>query len=61
MDGRVAYVCVRVEHQTARPQDSLTMHEDLWAYCPSGSATPHEWRAVSDVDLAELKFRLAHS
>ena len=59
MDGEIAYVCVDPAHQTRRPQDSLTMHEDQWAYCPGAHAGDHTWRRTGGLDLIELKTALA--
>lgn len=53
VNNRIDFVCVRPEHQTALPREALTMHEELWAYCPSGAKPPHEWKATGGVTLAE--------
>jgi hypothetical protein len=48
VNSSIEFVCVRPEHQTDSPRESLTMHEDAWAYCPSGGAAPnHAWKATA--------------
>jgi hypothetical protein len=57
--NQVDFVCVRPEHQTASPRESLTMHEESWAYCPGGGAPPHEWKSTGGVTLMEAKQSVA--
>jgi len=36
------------------------MHEDAWAYCPSGGAAAgHAWKATAHFTVAEAKQTLA--
>jgi len=46
MNDRIDFFCARAEHQAFGPDDALTMHEDLWAYCAAGAAEQHEWRPM---------------
>ena len=60
MNNSIEFVCVRSEHQTDSPRESLTMHEDAWAYCPSGGAAAgHAWKATAHFTVAEAKQTLA--
>jgi len=59
MDGQIAYVCVQPAHQTRRPQEALTMHDEQWAYCPGAYRGNHQWRRTGGLDLTELKAALA--
>jgi len=46
MNDRVDFYCARAEHQGSEPDDALTMHEERWAYCPSGAGGSHDWRPI---------------
>jgi len=46
MDDRVDFVCARADHRRSEPNDALTMHQDLWAYCPGGAAKDHDWHLM---------------
>ena len=46
MNDRVDFYCARADHQGPEPDDALTMHEERWAYCPSGADGPHDWRSI---------------
>ena len=55
MNDRVDFVCARAEHQGSEPDDVLTMHEELWAYCPAGASAPHDWRPTGGMSLEDAK------
>jgi len=55
MNDRVDFVCARAEHQESALYDALTMHEDLWAYCPGHAREHHEWRSTGGVSLEDAK------
>jgi hypothetical protein len=46
MNDRVDFYCARAEHQGSEPDDALTMHEERWAYCPSGAGGSHDWHPI---------------
>jgi hypothetical protein len=33
----------------------VTIHDGVWAYCPAGARTDHEWDAIEPVTLTDLK------
>src|SRR6266566_4018360 len=47
MNDRVDFVCTRAEHQESALYDALTMHEDLWAYCPGHAREHHDCRPTA--------------
>ncbi|TME66043.1 MAG: hypothetical protein E6I54_02585 [Chloroflexi bacterium] len=57
----VRYVCRAQAHvtpsRTARlaAVNPVTIHDGVWAYCPAGSRTDHEWEAIEPVALTDLK------
>ena len=57
----VRYVCRAQVHvaasRTARlaAVNPVTIHDGVWAYCPAGSRTDHEWEAIEPVTLTDLK------
>jgi hypothetical protein len=55
MNDRVDFVCARAEHQVLEPADVLTMHDDRWAYCPSGAREHHDWRSTNGMSLEDAK------
>ncbi|HEY8786994.1 MAG TPA: hypothetical protein VIN63_11010 [Candidatus Limnocylindria bacterium] len=55
MNDRVDFVCARAEHQGSELDDVLTMHEDLWAYCPGGAREHHDWRPTGGMSLEDAK------
>jgi hypothetical protein len=55
MDDRVDYFCARPEHQASEPIDTLTMHDDRWAYCARGAGEPHDWRPTGGMSLEYAK------
>jgi hypothetical protein len=55
MDDRIDFVCARAEHQTAEPNEALTMHEERWAYCSSGDGERHDWRPTGGMSLDDAK------
>jgi hypothetical protein len=55
MNDRIDYVCVHRDHQGSEPNDAVTMHQDRWAYCPSGAAERHEWRPTGGMSLDHVK------
>jgi len=55
MNDRVDFVCVRAEHEGSGLEDVLTMHEDLWAYCPAGARVHHDWRPTAGMSLEDAK------
>jgi hypothetical protein len=55
MNDRVDFVCARAEHQESELYDALTMHEDLWAYCPGRARVDHDWRPTGGVSLEDAK------
>ena len=59
MIGHVEFYCAAPEHQTWTPGHSLTMHEDGWAYCPTGQEDGHTWERAAKMGLIELKQMLA--
>ena len=55
MNDRVDYFCARAEHQGSELDDDvLTMHEDSWAYCPSGAREHHDWHSIPAGGLSLL-------
>jgi hypothetical protein len=55
MTDRIDFVCARPDHQGFEPNDSVTMHEDRWAYCPSGTDERHQWQPTGGMALEDLK------
>jgi hypothetical protein len=55
MNDQIEYFCTLPEHQGAEPSDAVTMHEDRWAYCPSGARDAHDWRATGGMSLDDTK------
>jgi len=55
MTDRVDFFCARAEHQGSELDDALTMHEDRWAYFPSGARERHDWRATGGMSLDDTK------
>ena len=57
----VRYVCRAQVHVAASRAARLaavnpvTIHDGVWAYCPAGSRTDHEWEAIEPVTLTDLK------
>jgi len=33
----------------------VTIHEGVWAYCPAGARSGHEWEAIEPVTLTDLR------
>ena len=58
MVGQVDYYCDEPGHQTWTPGDTLTMHVDRWAYCPTGQDAGHDWQPTGGMPLVALKRRL---
>ena len=59
MNDRIEFVCVRAEHQASEPNDSVTMHDDRWAYCPSRADDRHQWQSTGGMSLEDLKWFIA--
>lgn len=59
MNDRVDFVCVRADHHGSEPTDSVTMHDDRWAYCPSGVDERHQWQATGGMSLEDVKWFIA--
>ena len=59
MNDRVDFYCAAADHQTPIPADRLTMHDERWAYCPSGGSGAHRWVPTGGMTLTELKRALA--
>jgi hypothetical protein len=55
MTNQVDFVCVRPDHQVSTLVEALTVHDELWAYCPSAQPEPHDWRPCGGMDLADLR------
>jgi hypothetical protein len=57
----VRYVCRSQVHlavsrsATLAAGSPVTIHDGVWAYCPAGSRTDHEWDAIEPVSLTDLK------
>ena len=57
----VRYVCRSQDHLAMSRSAALaagnpvTIHDGVWAYCPGGSRTDHEWEAIEPVTLTDLK------
>jgi hypothetical protein len=57
----VRYLCRSQGHLAASRSTTLvagspvTIHDGVWAYCPGGSRTDHEWEAIEPVTLTDLK------
>ena len=55
----IRYRCVAPGHQHAakRPSDTMTIHEQSWAYCPYDvRASDHLW-SIADAKAPVLRFR----
>ena len=54
----VKFMCVAKAHAIGRSESALTIHEGVWAFCPSGGDQKgHEWRPSDGLPLAEaLRF-----
>ena len=55
MTDQIAFVCIRPAHQVTTFVESLTIHDEKWAYCPSAQTEAHEWRPSGGLSLDELK------
>ena len=55
MNNLVDFYCARPEHQGSELDDALTMHQDRWAYCPSGARENHDWRPTGGMSLDDTK------
>lgn len=57
----IALVCVST-HEQGAPQaaepDKLTQIRGKWAWCPSGAASGHDWKAVESGSLNALRVQL---
>jgi hypothetical protein len=51
MTNQIDFVCIRPDHQTSLPAETLTFHEETWAYCPAARADEHEWRSCRESGL----------
>ena len=57
----VRFVCRSSVHSEAsrNPTEAVrspvTIHDGAWAYCPAGTQTEHEWKAIVPVSLADLR------
>ena len=40
---------------TAALGSPVTIHDGVWAYCPTGARTEHEWETIEPVTLPVLK------
>ena len=59
--ARIAFLCAKPAHvgKNGAAKDHLTIHEGVWAYCPSDAHAPsHDWEPTGGVSLAELELRL---
>jgi len=57
----IALVCVsshKLAGSQAKEPDKLTKVRGKWAWCPSGAAGGHEWKAVSAGALDALRVQL---
>jgi hypothetical protein len=55
VNDRVDFFCARPEHHGSEPNDALTMHDELWAYCWAGLGEPHEWRPTGGLSLDDVR------
>jgi hypothetical protein len=55
MTDLIDFVCARAEHRWSEPDDTLTMHEDRWAYCAAGAGENHDWRPTGGMSLDDVK------
>jgi hypothetical protein len=55
MTDRIDFVCVRPDHQVTTLGESLTVHDEKWAYCPSPQHEGHDWRPCGGMALEDLK------
>lgn len=57
--GLIHWRCEAAGHRQCldgRPADTLTVHEDRWAYCPmDAGAAGHEWTATGGVRIETLR------
>lgn len=42
--NEIEFFCVRPDHQTRALRETLTIHDEKWAYCPAGRPDGHAWR-----------------
>jgi len=52
MTDQVDFVCVRSDSTFA---ESLTIHDERWAYCPSAQTAGHDWRECGGLTAENLK------
>lgn len=57
MAGPIRFVCVEPQHQHAPEQfsNSLTIHENRWAFCPAGTTKDHVWQATEPTTVDALR------
>jgi hypothetical protein len=56
--ARVGFLCRAPAHldKNGALVDHLTVHDRLWAYCPSNArAEGHDWKPTGGVPMAELE------
>lgn len=56
LSHRIAYQCVRPEHQESSATDRVFVHAEGWAYCPSGRlASEHRFIATGGLERRRIE------
>jgi len=50
----VKFVCTAKAHASGRSDSALTIHDGVWAFCPSGAdAKGHQWAPSDGLPIAD--------
>lgn len=62
MSVPVAFFCRNPKHRghPAIISNEVTVHEGVWAFCPTGAADEHVWERTEPTNLDTLRHPLPH-